>query len=413
MKKIVDWLYRFRWLVLVSLLIALGVAAFFSFGLRGQLNQIIAQKKEAERPAEINLISISDLNCRQCQQVAGSIQRAIGEQLNVRFISQEEFSFGTKEAGELIEKFQIKAVPALILSGELNKTRRLQQTLESLGEKRQESLIIAAVAAPYRDLKTDKIVGEFKLTYLTNKGCLQCYDVAIHKNILASLGLFPFEEQSLDVNSVAGIQLVNQYGIQKVPTILLEGDLKAYLRFSQIWPQIGRVTDNGKTYIFEALEQMGTYQDLEQGKIIQLSQQNPSAAVHGHVNFLVFLEGEPFDFAKDANRYFAKDQQVHMEGSTLEGAAGKVIHIHGAGVSLQDFLRTLGWRLSSTCLTTDEGKDFCNQGTKTLKVFRNGEPDPSFGAQELQDGDQYLITFGEEDETALEQQIRQVPNFAF
>jgi hypothetical protein len=196
----------------------------------------------------------------------------------------------------------------------------------------------------------------------------------------------------------------------------LRGDLEPYTEFQEIWERVGRVDKNDNTYIFDAVDLLGTYRDLSRNKIVEVQQdrqQQSRQEVHNHVNFAVFINGEQFDFAQDPGRYFEIDKEVHLEESTLEGSAGKVIHVHAEDITMRSFLATLDWQLSDTCLMSDQGEEKCSKGTQTLKVFRNGEQDSSFGNLELQDGDQYLVTFGDESETVLEWQIEQVPNFVF
>ena len=52
-----------------------------------------------------------------------------------------------------------------------------------------------------------------------------------------------------------------------MPTILLKGDLSEYTGLQQIWPQVGKITDDG-TYIFTKLDEMGSYMSLKTGKLV-------------------------------------------------------------------------------------------------------------------------------------------------
>lgn len=404
-------LHKYRWYFLFGLLILTAIAGLWSLKLKGQIKGLVSTKKEVERPANMEIISITTPDCSQCQQIADAFERVIPQRINVKFVSQKQLAFGGEEAQKLIEKFQIKKVPALILSGEIDKDEQIKQTLASLGEEREGSIVIAGVAPPYQVVDTKEIVGEFKVVYLTDNACGQCYDVNIHKNVLASLGMFPFEEETVDKNTASGRRLIRQYSVEKTPTILLEGDLTGYPRLNEAWQNVGKIADDG-TYIFEAVEQLGTYRDLSQNKIVD-PQKQKSQVVHSHINFLVFLQGEQFDFAQNSNRYFEKDQSVHLEASTIRGADGKVIHVHANGITMRDFLNTLGWKLTNTCLTTDQKGQFCSGEGKTLKVFRNGSREASFGNQELKENDKYLISFGDESETGVQEQVKQISDYAF
>lgn len=404
-------IYKTRFVVLFVLFLLSVGGVIFGVGLTDGIKGLVLQKKEAERPANIDAVLIGTPECSQCQQVISSYLRDIPQRINIVYSSQEEVDPQTNEARKLIDKYGITKLPALILTGEIDKDDQVKNFLTTLGQKKPGAVVISGIAPPYQSLEAKEIVGEFKLIFLTDKACANCYDVNIHKNILPSIGLFPFEEESIDKDSVAGRQLVQRYAIKKVPTILLEGDLEVYSRLGQIWENVGRVADDG-TYIFEAVEQLGTYRDLSQGKIVEVKTQNQQS-VHDHVNFLVFIDGEQFDFAREPNRYFVKDQKAHIEDSNIEGAAGKVIHVHAQGITMRKFLDTLGWRLTDTCLTTAQDGRPCSDGKRSLKVYRNGEIDNTFGSQELQNNDKYLLSFGSQDDSVLEGQIKKVPDYAY
>lgn len=270
MQKLLEFLYKFRWYVLIVVLAVVAASTFLSFSLKNQIADLIAQKKEAERPAEIGITRITTPECNQCEQMMKLVERVFSR-LNLVFIEERSVSFGSQEAQRLIEEFQIEKVPALILTGEIEKTDQLKQALSSMGEKIKDSVVISGLRPPYVEVSTNNIVGKFKIIYLTDENCRQCYNVNVHKNILASFGMFPFDEVSVDKESQEGKQLIVKYNITKVPTILLQGDLELYPGFQRVWENVGKITSDN-TYVFEAVSQMGTYYDLSQDKIIESNQ---------------------------------------------------------------------------------------------------------------------------------------------
>jgi len=114
--------------------------------------------------------------------------------------------------------------------------------------------------------------GKFSLVYLTDKSCAECYDVTQHRPIIEGYAAKPLEERSVDLADQEGQKLVADYGIKKVPTIILNGDLSVYPAFQEIWPQVGTVEEDG-TYVFRETEVMGPYFDLETGKVEQVEYQ--------------------------------------------------------------------------------------------------------------------------------------------
>ncbi|MFQ5998271.1 MAG: protein-disulfide isomerase, partial [Candidatus Bathyarchaeia archaeon] len=87
---------------------------------------------------------------------------------------------------------------------------------------------------------------------------------------------------------------------------------------------------------------------------------------------------------------------------------GDIIHIHATGVSLGFFFQTIGISLSSSCLSLDDGRQFCNQGVSTLKLFVNDNPNDDFENYFPRDGDRILITYGSENSSVIGSQLDSV-----
>lgn len=134
-------------------------------------------------------------------------------------------------------------------------------------------------------------------------------------------------------------------------------------------------------------------------------------STHIHADFAVFLEGEQITPLGPA--YFVRNAFVHVE----EGAgAGSVIHMHATNVPLGFFFRSLGMSFNNECFTLDNGKEFCNSGNNTLKMFvkhagGEWEQNKQYHTYVFQDLDKILITYGNETEEQVSQQQAQVTGF--
>lgn len=114
-------------------------------------------------------------------------------------------------------------------------------------------------------------------------------------------------------------------------------------------------------------------------------------STHEHVAFLYVVNGEPFDLS--ASQYQLRSRFVHFEDGV-----GDVIHKHATGVTLNQFLVTLGIDMRSHCIILEAGKSYCKSTSKTLQFFVNGKPVFDIGMYELADGDQVLLAHGTKDE---------------
>ena len=77
-------------------------------------------------------------------------------------------------------------------------------------------------------------------------------------------GVYVKDKETLDITQ--GKSLIDKYKIEKVPTIILTGDVETYISLTQVWKQVGSVETDG-TYVFRSVEQMGKYRDLTTGKV--------------------------------------------------------------------------------------------------------------------------------------------------
>ncbi len=58
--------------------------------------------------------------------------------------------------------------------------------------------------------------------------------------------------------------MIAKYSVEKVPTVILGGDLEIYEGFDAVWEQVGTIEEDG-SYVFRELDVLGqqiVYKDL-------------------------------------------------------------------------------------------------------------------------------------------------------
>jgi len=160
-------------------------------------------------------------------------------------------------------------VPSLIISSDLSAYEDITKNWQQLGTVEKDgSYIIRVVSPPYLDLSNNKIVGFVEVTYLSDKSCVDCYDVEIHRQILSNprgINIKISSEKKLDISDDEGKELVEKYSITKVPTILLSSDFSVY-PFANSLGNFFTVEDDG-SYVFrnlEAIDKEIVYRDLSE-----------------------------------------------------------------------------------------------------------------------------------------------------
>ena len=126
-------------------------------------------------------------------------------------------------------------------------------------------------------------------------------------------------------------------------------------------------------------------------------------SAHIHADVGLFLEGEeftPFD-----ERYYMQMARVNL----AEAGEGSVIHMNAENVPLKFFFNTLRMNFDNNCFTLDNGKKYCNDEENSLKMFvrhldGEWEENRQFHTYIFEDGDQILITYGDETREEIEEQ---------
>ena len=209
----------------------------------------------------VSAIIIEDSKCKLCYNF-DTVLNAL-KQSGVVFSERKKIDFNSTEGDEIIKKYEIKRVPALLLSSDID-LYSVAQNLKQSGAKAKNGYYVFETGAPYVDVNTGAIRGLVELIMLNDTSCNDCYDVRIHKQILMNMGLAIENEKIIDINSRKGKELINKYNITKVPTIILKGDLEVYDAFKQIWQQVGTIEKDG-AYVFRNMQALrgAVYREIE------------------------------------------------------------------------------------------------------------------------------------------------------
>ncbi len=264
-KKTIKINYWFLLGVFGGMLIASTIGIVFFLKTNTLANQKIAETAEASRPANLDLIVITDKKCTDCFDVNSLLGQI--KQQNVNISSEKSVDKDSTEGKELIQKFAVTRLPTFLFNGELTKDEKLNEFFSQAGETIDGTFVFRQVGPPYSLADTGEVKGRVNFTLLTDITCTECYDVTRHEAILQQFGIV-VPATVLDIKSVAGRALVNKYKIKLVPTLVLSGEVNEYPSLKPVWEEVGDIATDG-TYIFtKGVPLMGTYKDLSTNKII-------------------------------------------------------------------------------------------------------------------------------------------------
>ena len=122
---------------------------------------------------------------------------------------------------------------------------------------------------------------------------------------------------------------------------------------------------------------------------------------HVHSSMLVRIFGDKFDFSLPA--YKIKSSWIHFEAQD-----GTTIHRHSTGVTLGYLFDTLNIGLTDECYIFPDGREFCTNEDYSLKYYINHQQVPGIRDYVFEDGDRILISYGNEDQAQIDEQLAQL-----
>ena len=127
-------------------------------------------------------------------------------------------------------------------------------------------------------------------------------------------------------------------------------------------------------------------------------------STHIHADVKVYINGNAMDFSQ--RKYQLASSFIHFEDGL-----GDVVHVHATGMTIGHLFKSLGGDINNNCITIDR-QTYCNENGKTLKLYLNGQKNNEFSSRIIKDLDKYLITYGSEDDAAIQKQLSSVTNLA-
>lgn len=223
------------------------------------LDERMAAAKEAARPAELEMVTLSAAGCGDCYDVSSGIENI--KSSNVNITSEETVPYDSEEGKSLIEKYGVEGIPTVLLFGETNKTR-VRST-----ELRDDALVFSGVTPPYVNPETGRVVGSVKATILENSGCDNCFDINQLLSSIEGTGVAVTEQRTVNIDSEEGQTLVSKYNLQTAPALILSSDLEVYSQITEGWSQFGEVASDGN-YVTKL--ETPPYYDLQEQRIVGL-----------------------------------------------------------------------------------------------------------------------------------------------
>ncbi len=245
------------------LFVSLALLLVFSFAnliITSGMNSYVSDRLT---PAELDIVAIS---ASAGPASPGSSQfvselKALG---NVKMLSEKSVSYPADAlAGELVQKYGIKTLPAVVVTGELEK---LGSFLGGLGWTGGTAwFVYEASSPPYFDMASGKTIGLVKVIIITVPSCADCFNPGLLEDALKNASTSISESRTYPYSEPGGAALLANYNITKVPAIILSKDFGEYGALASDWGRLGSVEPDG-SYVLRKIQP--PYLDLTAKRVV-------------------------------------------------------------------------------------------------------------------------------------------------
>jgi thiol-disulfide isomerase/thioredoxin len=217
--------------LIIALVIVVGVGLYFTLS-------VPTVTKEAPKVIPPKEVVVTILGgCDECFNISVATD-FLKQQKNLNITSVKELSL--EESKAKAGEYNISKLPAVVVTGD---TANL--TIQNFN-RNGDALVFSQTPPPYYDIKSGAVKGKVTVTVLEDKSCTNCFDMNQVIEQLKQAGIKLSSETKVDSKSTEGKQLISQYKIEKLPTIIFNKDALEYDVVKQVWSQVGSEESDGK-----------------------------------------------------------------------------------------------------------------------------------------------------------------------
>lgn len=251
---------------------AILVSTIILFGVR-EVNKLTRQKAaefaEVSRPANINITEITYFLCEACDsanKIAKELEK-VSRINNYDMIDWEPFVVDNASMHAiLLKKYNITRVPALIITGEFNKTglTRFQ---------REDAIIYEAEDAPFIDIESGEFIGDVKIANVYEAGCKQCRNETVWVKELEDAGVWIASVKFVDSTSEKGKFYIERYNLTTLPATILSRELANYSFIPYTWSKVGSIEggqNKSEATVYVTREPIPPYFDIKEKRVTGL-----------------------------------------------------------------------------------------------------------------------------------------------
>jgi hypothetical protein len=118
-----------------------------------------------------------------------------------------------------------------------------------------------------------------------------------------------------------------------------------------------------------------------------------SKEVHVHSDFAFYVADNKINLT--AQKYQSSPESVKHPTMHFHDGVDNMIHRHAEGITLGEFMDSIGIELSDSCVKLDTGEQYCSNQADSLVLFVNGKKIESIASYVTQEEDLILLYYGD------------------
>ena len=254
--------------LLAAFVIFSGVNAYLLGDVSSKITGKVLEMKELHRPANLEVVKLVPENCEDCFNIERAVVDLKGKNVNVT--SEKTISAESAEAKQFIEAYGLETLPALMITGEINKSESLKNFFNSVGKIDGEVALYTKIEPVFFDLKENSVKGRVKVISIVDSGCASCTNFEGFVDYLRQNRVSISESREVEWNSAEGKELLKKFNLVKAPALLVSEDISEYKLIPALMRNQLNATISQGWFAMSAFK--APYREVSSGKVVGLAE---------------------------------------------------------------------------------------------------------------------------------------------
>jgi hypothetical protein len=199
----------------------------------------------------VNLKEVYDSNCKDCSSMSPIKDQF--EKIGIKVESYEIIDSSSIEGEKLINENDLTFLPSLLVTKDIAEYWWIFDQMKKSFNEKDNYYVLNFKSLPYREISTGQIKGIVDITYISDKTCEDCFNVTKLKVAFQNLGVFINNEEYIDISTTKGKNLLSEYNITAVPTVIFSKEIQDYDTIKEVLEEVGSFEKEG-VFVFRKLD---------------------------------------------------------------------------------------------------------------------------------------------------------------